>query len=469
MSKRKLLLADDSITIQKVVNLTFADEGIEVITVGDGDSAMEKLREFTPDLIMADVNMPGLTGYQICEQIRLSDTLRKIPVILLVGSFEPFDEEEANRVGANDFLTKPFQSIRQLVNKVTGLLNASENEISEEESPSVSVDSFAETLEMPKPEDSNAASDFGSNDFDDEMIQTNQVGGFSLDESHKFETREYSDNKPTDAETLPLPSEEVKDFVFSDVSAEASVSEESYEIPINEEPVETLVEESYQAPVNEEVYDSYATRKYSADEIAEVTDEKLASNDEIPEYSVTNEVSNEEVSEIPIANESSNELATAPLEETTDEVIAEDSNAKNEDLPLPSSASILDLDDDILELPPIEGEEETEDLPEETTTNSFISEPVEDKTVEAETSDEADLNEPVESLVESERSVSETPLVSEGAITLSQFSPELIDAIAQKVIEKLSDKAVKDVAWEVVPQMTELIVKQMAEEQLKNS
>jgi len=69
VSKRKLLLADDSVTIQKVVNLTFADEGIEVITVGDGDSAMQKFVEDKPDLVMADVNMPGLDGYRIVQCI----------------------------------------------------------------------------------------------------------------------------------------------------------------------------------------------------------------------------------------------------------------------------------------------------------------------------------------------------------------------------------------------------------------
>ena len=121
MSKRKLLLADDSVTIQKVVNLTFADEGIEVVTTGDGNTAMEKFREIKPDLVMADVNMPGLNGYQICEQIKLDETTKQTPVILLVGSFEPFDEEKARAVGADDYLTKPFQSIRQLVSKVTGL------------------------------------------------------------------------------------------------------------------------------------------------------------------------------------------------------------------------------------------------------------------------------------------------------------------------------------------------------------
>ena len=122
MAKRKLLLADDSVTIQKVVNLTFADEGIEVITVGDGDSAIQKIAEVSPDVVLADVHMPGLNGYQICERVRENPATQNLPVVLLVGSFEPFDENEAARVGANAYLTKPFQSIRQLVSQVSDLL-----------------------------------------------------------------------------------------------------------------------------------------------------------------------------------------------------------------------------------------------------------------------------------------------------------------------------------------------------------
>ena len=124
VSKRKLLLADDSITIQKVVNLTFADEGIDVVTVGDGDAALAHLASETPDILLADVNMPGPTGYEICEQLRANEATRGVPVILLVGSFEPFDEAEATRVGANAYLTKPFQSIKQLIAQVNGLMDA---------------------------------------------------------------------------------------------------------------------------------------------------------------------------------------------------------------------------------------------------------------------------------------------------------------------------------------------------------
>jgi CheY-like chemotaxis protein len=123
LAGRKLLLADDSITIQKVVDLTFADEGVSVVCVNNGREAIERLEEFAADVVLADVFMPQMNGYEVCEYIKQNDKLKHIPVMLLVGSFEPFDEEEARRVGANDILTKPFQSIRRLIEKV-GLLTS---------------------------------------------------------------------------------------------------------------------------------------------------------------------------------------------------------------------------------------------------------------------------------------------------------------------------------------------------------
>jgi CheY-like chemotaxis protein len=122
VSGRTLLLADDSVTVQKVVDLTFADEGIQVIAVSDGEQAIARLDTFLPDIVLADVFMPKVNGYEVCDYIKRHDRLSHIPVMLLVGSFEPFDEAEARRVGADDYLTKPFQSIRQLVQKVGALL-----------------------------------------------------------------------------------------------------------------------------------------------------------------------------------------------------------------------------------------------------------------------------------------------------------------------------------------------------------
>ena len=188
MSKRKLLLADDSVTIQKVVNLTFADEGIEVISVGDGDSAMNKISEMIPDVVLADVHMPGLNGYQICERLRQNPSTRELPVVLLVGSFEPFDEAEAERVGANAYLTKPFQSIRQLVSQVSDLME-SRSSVAEEtvaefvpEQPlpdTSDIDSlYQSSFEETEPERDEAETGpprYVDAGMDDEMIETAHV------------------------------------------------------------------------------------------------------------------------------------------------------------------------------------------------------------------------------------------------------------------------------------------------------
>lgn len=122
MTTPKLLLADDSATIRKVVELTFADEGIDVFAVADGDAAMIKFVEVQPDIVLVDVEMPGPSGYQICAMIKQDEATKHIPVLLLVGSFEPFDHDEAERAGADGFMTKPFCSIRELVARVSELL-----------------------------------------------------------------------------------------------------------------------------------------------------------------------------------------------------------------------------------------------------------------------------------------------------------------------------------------------------------
>ncbi|MBK8302649.1 MAG: response regulator [Pyrinomonadaceae bacterium] len=122
MTKPKLLLADDSVTIRKVVEMSFVDAGVDVFSTGDGEAAMQKFIEVQPDIVLVDVEMPGPNGYQICEMIKQDAATRHIPVLLLVGSFEPFDQTEAERVEADGFLTKPFQSIHDLVARVNDLL-----------------------------------------------------------------------------------------------------------------------------------------------------------------------------------------------------------------------------------------------------------------------------------------------------------------------------------------------------------
>ena len=116
---RRILLADDSVTIQKVIELTFMDDDYEVRAVGNGDEALAMLTALTVDFVIADVHMPGASGYEVC---RRSKQLRpEVPVLLLVGTFEPFDEAQARESGADSYLKKPFDS-QELLGRVHELL-----------------------------------------------------------------------------------------------------------------------------------------------------------------------------------------------------------------------------------------------------------------------------------------------------------------------------------------------------------
>jgi DNA-binding response OmpR family regulator len=106
----RILLADDSFTIQKVVSLALADEPFEIRTVSTGDAVMEAVREFKPDLILLDINLSGKSGYELCEMIKSSPLYSHIPIILLRGTFEPYDPERLKSLKYEDIITKPFDS-----------------------------------------------------------------------------------------------------------------------------------------------------------------------------------------------------------------------------------------------------------------------------------------------------------------------------------------------------------------------
>lgn len=380
MSKRKLLLADDSVTIQKVVNLTFADEGIEVFTTGDGDSAMEKLREIKPDLVMADVNMPGLNGYQVCEQIKLNEATKQTPVILLVGSFEPFDEEKANAVGADDYLTKPFQSIRQLVNKVNELLATG--------APTdVPAEMFEKTLKMETVPIS-AHPGFGEN-MDDEMIETSQAENYS-----SFDMPGFRGQTGFDAEKSDVSLTENEDFLETgDEFAEEETA-----------PTENQVSDDFEKTYSEEFEETGQTAA-EADFSPEQPESVSESDDD---YFAPEPV--EESGQYLEEPEAEPEKYTESKAETADEI------------PQPDSASVLELDEfDLLDLPPIGTRVEEQEPAVDEEIPPQIEEQTEPETVQ--TAEESEVK---------------TEVARQ--FSAFDFPPEVIEAIADKVVEKLSAK-----------------------------
>lgn len=117
----KVLVADDSITIQKVISIIFGGDEYSLTIVDNGKAAVEKALEITPDILLIDALMPGMTGYEVAEMVRAVPSIAAKPILILTGSFEPFDEEKAKKCGADDFISKPFES-QQIISKVKELL-----------------------------------------------------------------------------------------------------------------------------------------------------------------------------------------------------------------------------------------------------------------------------------------------------------------------------------------------------------
>lgn len=106
----KILLADDSVTIQKVVELTFAETDYEVVAVGSGTELLERLPQERPDVVLCDVVMPDISGYEVCQKLKSDPATLHIPVVLLTGTFEPFDRDRALAAGCDAIVTKPFEA-----------------------------------------------------------------------------------------------------------------------------------------------------------------------------------------------------------------------------------------------------------------------------------------------------------------------------------------------------------------------
>ena len=120
MGSLTLLLADDSITIQKVVGIIFGSDDYTLHVVDNGRDAIRRAAELLPDILLIDAVMGDMDGYQVSEAIRKNPALSGKPILLLCGSFDPYNDEKGRAAGIDDHLVKPFES-QQLIAKVEEL------------------------------------------------------------------------------------------------------------------------------------------------------------------------------------------------------------------------------------------------------------------------------------------------------------------------------------------------------------
>ena len=297
MSK-KLLLADDSITIQKVVGITFANEDIELAVADNGADALDKAQSDPPDLILADVHMPEIDGYELTEAVKKDQALRQVPVLLLTGTFESFDEERAHAVGADDWIAKPFES-QALIEKVRELL---ERAAQAPEAVAPAALEAGEAKPEPEPAEEDIWSDFTFEEDEmaaepapaaaDEPEETEDI--LELDEADIVE-EDFAEGAPEEAP--PLAAEE-EPFAFAEsASVEEPPAEAEEPSPFDEEEesasfgvVGSLSAEESTVPVGEEVPDF---TEADADEFAARAETPAAPAPQIPDEAAAPPVAGE--------------------------------------------------------------------------------------------------------------------------------------------------------------------------------
>lgn len=315
----KLLFADDSVTMHKVVQLALESEDIDLRIASDGKEALSAVGEDKPDVLIADIAMPIMNGFELCRQIKQSVETKDIPVVLLSGELEEYDEELGATVGADAHITKPFKSgefidtVRNLTlgdaaaGKIfvqSGVGLAAENDLEEEAgmlyeekatnggvagseqdallelTPTQSAESGAAPLpdmefdeEFEVVSDDTEIEDALDDDDDDLLSDGLDIDGVDMElEGLEEAVEEASEETPaSDAESLPADDQSVDndiDSVFAGLSGDAEEDSETAmetdELVAEEPPVESLLEadENMAAPV-----ESTATEAEKADEI----------------------------------------------------------------------------------------------------------------------------------------------------------------------------------------------------------
>lgn len=252
----KILVADDSITIQKIVAMAFENEDATVEGVSNGKDAFDKLKKFKPDIVLADVEMPGLNGFELSRKIKESAELSSISVLLLASDFEEFEEDLFRDSRADDHITKPFKS-EDIVRKVNDLLqgvpgfalDAGDDDAEEEVIALSEADMVADEPVFELGEDNLVSQDEDVSALDEEEVdlahdrdEENNAGeglGFAGDEgeeeANEFASPGFSGSQDSDLEEF-LQSAEEDIFAAAELETEDEAPESPFDASRQEMP-----------------------------------------------------------------------------------------------------------------------------------------------------------------------------------------------------------------------------------------
>jgi len=118
---KKILIADDRSEVVELVKVTLEGEGYRTIDASDGREALEKIRKEKPDLILLDIVMPKMNGFEVLSRVKKDPKTKEIPIVMLTAQGQKVDQEKGRRLGARDYITKPF-SLSHLLNKIEEIL-----------------------------------------------------------------------------------------------------------------------------------------------------------------------------------------------------------------------------------------------------------------------------------------------------------------------------------------------------------
>jgi CheY-like chemotaxis protein len=404
-----ILLADDSITIQKIVNLTFSGEGIDVVTVGNGEAAVKKIHEIHPALVLADIFMPGKNGYEVCDYIKNDASLSATPVILLVGAFEPFDSNEAARVKADGHLTKPFE-IKVLISAVNSLISAA-GELKDAPEPPVE----APTAEV---------TDF----VDAEPV----VDSLAPLPEMPTTSREVDIELPVE-----LPSSK-SEAAIAEVAAPIALGVDAHDVEVSA-PLATAPPEEVVAATENRV--TFQTEPRLPEPEAQVASLMIEESDPLGLLAVDSVLGTE------ISMDARSMVVDIWEPRTSSETRSPVASEE------PATVSVVEREPELAAAEPVVQEAEAASV-----------------AVPESTMEEPEFEPPVSQLASApEIEVSPAQPASEHTHLPTMVSEELIERIANRVVEKLSREVIERIAWEVVPDLAELMIKEHVDAQLKES